>query len=127
MKRSSLRSYPAGTRSRTLERFRAGVPLLLVAFLFGCGENYCQSGPKYGMQCYTINEVEWQETQVRGETVAERYRGNAMTPSPGCVLATPSGLVQEPMTATAVGASSTSYVMSGACTTRREPAYGAVR
>jgi hypothetical protein len=88
----------------------------------GCGETYCQSGPKYGTQCYDINAVEWQETQVRGETISERYtRGpshptggpsNPLEPSPGCAVVTaPSGL----------------YVISEACSTRRQPAYGAVR
>jgi hypothetical protein len=89
-----------------------------------CGEQYCQSGPKYGMQCYDINSTEYQETQVRGETVSERYEPGPGHPvgagvtgperaSPGCaVLSDESGR---------------HWVMSEACQTRREPAYGAVR
>ena len=45
-------------------------------------EQYCQSGAKYARQCYTINEVEWQETQVRAEPPPER----TTEPSPGCAL-----------------------------------------
>jgi hypothetical protein len=49
---------------------------------FACGEQYCQRGPKDGGQCYTINEVEWQETQVRAEPPPEC----STEPSPGCEL-----------------------------------------
>ena len=93
--------------------------VLLGGALLGCGESYCQSGPKYGMQCYDINAIEWQETQVRGETVSERYAagpghpGAGISPSPGCAILT------NPTTGLSF--------MSGACTSRREPAYGAVR
>jgi hypothetical protein len=88
------------------------------AALTGCGERYCQSGPKYGTQCYDINSTEWQETQVRGETVSERYApgpghptGSA-EPSPGCaVIASEDG----------------TSIMSEACMSRRMPANGAVR
>ena len=92
------------------------------ASLTGCGETYCQSGPKYGTQCYDINAIEWQETQVRGETISERYAAGPSRPtgigatgpaqaSPGCAVLTNDSF----------------YVMSEACTTRRAAAYGAVR
>ena len=93
--------------------------IVLGAALPGCGESYCQSGPKYGMQCYDINAIEWQETQVRGETVSERYAAGpghpsaGPSPSPGCAFLT------NPTTGL--------YVMSGACASRRQPAHGAVR
>jgi hypothetical protein len=88
-----------------------------------CGEQYCQSGAKYGARCYTINEVEWQETQVRAEPPPER----ATEPSPGCVLMTPNGPYTVPQPGAASSARPQAYVMSGACVSRRVPAYGAVR
>jgi len=101
-------------------------PLLAIA-LAGCGEQYCQSGPKYGTQCYTINEVEWQETQVRGGPPEEA----STQPSPGCALLTPKGVVQQPLPSAAASAAPSRvpppYLMSGACTTRRRTAHGAVR
>jgi hypothetical protein len=116
----------ATSSSDTARRFshRIGlIALLVVSFgggasLTGCGEGYCQSGPKYGTQCYDMNSIEWQETQVRGETVSERYAAGPSHPvsspplSPGCVVA---------------GSPSSLYVASGACTSNRQPAYGAVR
>jgi hypothetical protein len=101
------------------------VTITLVGFalfgvaLPGCGETYCQSGPKYGTQCYDINSIEWQETQVRGETISERYAAGPSHPSaapevsPGCAVSA------NPNTGF--------YLMSGACSSRRQPAHGAVR
>jgi len=103
--------------------------VLLCAAAVACGENYCQSGPKYGTQCYTINEVEYQETQVRGET---ETRPPVLSPSPGCALAGSDGtLVQQPPPGAVPSASpmrpNTIYVMSGACVSRRVAAHAAVR
>ena len=101
--------------------------VLASALLSGCGEQYCQSGAKYGTQCPTINEVEWQRTQQREEPwPAER----TVTPAPGCVLATPRGYVQRPFTPTPTGSAANLpplYLMSGACVSRQQPVYGAVR
>ncbi len=30
----------------------------LFAFLAGCGSTYCQSGPRYGTQCYDVHRPE---------------------------------------------------------------------
>jgi hypothetical protein len=91
--------------------------------LAACGEQYCQRGAK-GAQCYTINQVEWQETQVKAEPPPER----TFEPSPGCVQLTPNG----PYVVPAASAGPTPsvpplYVMSGACISRRQPAHGAIR
>lgn len=93
--------------------------------LCACGEQYCQAGAKYGAQCYTINEVEWQETQVRAEPPPER----SIEPSPGCALMTGSGtyVVPQPSASGLSPPRPRAYVMSGACVSRRVPAYGAVR
>ena len=91
-----------------------------------CGEQYCQSGPKYGGQCYTINQVEWQESQVRSAPPPER----SIEPSQGCVLATPTGdyTVPPPVPSTTPApAKPNVYLMSGACVTRREPVHGATK
>lgn len=97
------------------------VALGLAMLLGGCGETYCQYGPKYGMQCHDINAQEHQETQVRGETVSERYMAGASHPrggrapaaaAPGCaVFRNDAGLL----------------VQSAACWSERQPAHGAVR
>jgi len=92
--------------------------------LAGCGESYCQSGAKYGTQCYSINDVEWQRTQQREERWPEE---RTTTPSPGCVLATPRGLVQQPYSPNASTTAQAPYLMSGACVSRQQPVYGAVR
>lgn len=108
----------------TLRFLSLFLPFAVVA----CGETYCQSGPKYGTQCYSMNEVEWQETQVRGET---EVRPPVTTPSPGCVLAGSDGtLVQQPLPGSSAPAPvkpGVLYAMSGACVSRRLPAHGAVR
>jgi hypothetical protein len=107
------------------------LPLLQVVFaaLFtcACGETYCQSGPKYGTQCPTINDVEWQRTQQREEPWPA---ARTTEPSPGCALVTPGGVIQRPNTARSSGAPSNlppPYLMSGACASRQQPVYGAVR
>ena len=92
--------------------------------LGACGEVYCQSGSKYGTQCYTMEQVEWQETQQRPDPPPER----ATEPSPGCVLMTPKGphVVPPPAPSwVAQPARPPFYVMSGACVTSRQTAYGA--
>lgn len=98
-----------------------------VCLLLGaCGEHYCQRGAIGGTQCYTINQVEWQETQVRGEPPVER----TFAPSPGCVLLTPNGSYTVPPPAPGGSASPSlppHYLMSGACISRRQPAHGAIR
>ena len=100
---------------------------LIPALLCGCDEAYCQSGAKYGKQCPTINEVEWQRTQQREEPWPPE---RTTQPAPGCVLATSAGLVQQPYTAGPTNAAASlpsSYLMSGACVSRQQPVYGAVR
>lgn len=93
-----------------------------------CGEQYCQSGPKYGNECYTINEVEWQESSARAEPPEER----ATEPAPGCALLNADGVYDEPMPGNGSGVVRAnqrpqSYAMSGACVTRRRTEHGAVR
>ena len=98
--------------------------VMLSACLMFRDEQYCQSGAKYASQCYTINEVEWQETQVRAEPPPER----ATEPSPGCALWTGRGpYMMPPPTSSGVARPTRPplYVMSGACVTRRETAHGA--
>jgi hypothetical protein len=107
------------------------LPLLLVVFaaLLTCacgGDTYCQSGPKYGTQCHTINDVEWQRTQQREEPWPT---ARTTDPSPGCVVMTPGGVRQRPSPASS-GAPATlppPYLMSAACASRQQPVYGAVR
>ncbi|HEX9618571.1 MAG TPA: hypothetical protein VF989_00465 [Polyangiaceae bacterium] len=119
------------TSQRRYARRRYPWSILLVASaasLSGCAEQYCQSGPKYGTQCYTINEVEWQETQVRSEPPpAER----SYLPSPGCVLVGTQGTVRQPLPNAAGGAPPGVppglHLLSGACVSRRVTAHGAVR
>jgi len=88
----------------------------------GCAEQYCQRGPRSGTKCYNINEVEWQETLQRPEPPRER----TTQPSPGCWLLNGDGVYVMPQGS---GGSSTatppSYLMSGACVTRRVPHHGA--
>jgi hypothetical protein len=100
--------------------------LATLAAVSGCAEGYCQSGPKYGMQCYSINELEWQEAQVRGE------RREQAAVSPGCVLATPGGFVQQPLPTGGGGvsmqpATAAPYLMSGACAPTRRSVPGPFR
>ena len=102
--------------------------LLAITSLSGaaCDHAYCQSGPKYGTQCLSLNDVEWQGTQQREEDP----RPHPVEPSPGCVLLTSRGLVQQPLTPGPRNAPSPlpkSYLMSGACVPRQQPVYGAVR
>lgn len=48
----------------------ARVAFLLLALLLvsGCAETYCQSGPLYGTQCYSTNEIDLQRSISRGES-----------------------------------------------------------
>jgi hypothetical protein len=106
---------------------RAALVAFAIPWLSACGEAYCQTGPKSGTQCYNINDVEWQRTQQREEPwPAER----TTQPSPGCVLATPTGLTQQPLNGGGSGNSASvppPYLMSGACLSRQQPVYGALR
>lgn len=94
------------------------------ALLLGCGEQYCQKGANGPMRCYTINEVEYQETLSQPPAPPER----SMQPTPGCALLTPNGVYTMPQ---GTGGSSTAtpplYLMSGACVSRRQPVHGALR
>ena len=98
--------------------------LSLSAILGGCGESYCQSGPKYGTQCYSQNDVEWQRTQQREEPWPD---ARTTQPSPGCALATAHGLAQQPYSPNASSSAQPPYLMSSACISRQQPVYGAVR
>jgi hypothetical protein len=109
--------------------------VVIGSLLVACGETYCQSGAKYGAQCMSRNDIEMQETQVRGETEDRRLPINT-DPLPGCVMATPSGLVRQPPPSSSAGQPATgtalwkyggSYVVSGACVPSRQPSYGSVR
>jgi len=96
---------------RVARRRAFGVGSLVAAVLLsGCGETYCQSGPKYGTQCYSMNDTEWQQTQVRGDFDVPS-RPEPPQPSPGCAVLGASG----------------AYLVSGACLPQRVPAPGAVR
>ena len=94
------------------------------AFAFalgGCSELYCQSGSKYGTQCYSTNEVEWQETMVREPPPPEK----STRPSPGCALVTDHGvhmMSQNPN----VHATPPAFLMSDACVSHRQPVEGAL-
>ena len=33
------------------------LPVALAVLLFACSGSHCQSGPKYGTQCYSENEI----------------------------------------------------------------------
>ena len=126
MKESSRAMKPIEHGSN---RWRGLLRVTLLAFaatwLSACGEAYCQSGPKSGTQCYNINDVEWQRSQQREEPwPAER----TTQPSPGCVLATPTGLTQQPLNGSNNSAAvPPPYLMSGACVSRQQPVYGALR
>jgi hypothetical protein len=110
--------------------FRLGSELLFVLAALlasACSDTYCQSGPKYGTQCRTINDVEWQRTQQREEPWPA---ARATEPTPGCALVSPGGVVQQPYGAGSSGAPSNlppRYLMSAACASRQQPVYGAVR
>jgi hypothetical protein len=92
--------------------------------LLGCGEQYCQRDVKSGLRCYTINEVEYQETLSRPEPAPER----ATQPSPGCVLLTSSGPYTMPQGNAGSGSiTPPAYLMSGACVSRRQTVQGALR
>jgi hypothetical protein len=116
-------------RPSTLSHWLAWAVLAALAstWLCGCAETYCQSGPKSGTQCFNINDVELQRTQQREEPwPAER----TTEPSPGCLLATPTGLTQQPLNGAGSGSSASvppPYLMSGACVSRQQPVYGALR
>jgi hypothetical protein len=87
----------------------------------GCSELYCQSGSKYGTQCYSTNEVEWQETMVREPPPPEK----STQPSPGCALLTKEGvhvMSQNPN----VTSKPPAYLMSDACVSHRQPVEGAL-
>lgn len=95
---------------------------LVFAFAVGgCSELYCQSGSKYGTQCYSINEVEWQETMVREPPPPEK----STRPSPGCALLTEDGVYMMPQNPNAT-ATPPAYLMSEACITRRQTVEGAL-
>lgn len=98
--------------------------LSLGAVLGGCSESYCQSGPKYGTQCYSVNDVEWQRTQQREEPWPA---ARTTQPSPGCALVTTHGLAQQPYSPNASSSAQPPYLMSSACVSRQQPVYGAVR
>lgn len=89
-----------------------GVALLATA----CGEQYCQTGAKGPTRCYTINEMEYQETLARPVPPPER----STQASPGCLLFGPNYIVPQ-----GNGGSSTAtppvYLISGACVSRRLP------
>lgn len=110
-----------------MTRLHSALLAVSVAAL-GCAETYCQSGAKHGTQCPTINEVEWQETQVRSEPPAPE---RSYVPSPGCALAGAQSVVQQPLPNASGGplpsASANAYLFSGACVSRRVTAHGAVR
>lgn len=89
----------------------------------GCSELYCQSGSKYGTQCHSINEVEWQETMVRPPPEPQR----ATQPSPGCALVTTKGIYTMPQNPNATATPTAPYLMSGACVTRRQPVAASIR
>jgi len=59
---------------------------------------------------------------VKAEPPPER----GTEPSPGCVLLTPNGSYTVPQPGKATRRPQT-YLMSGACVSRRLPAYGAIR
>lgn len=42
--------------------------IVALAFVPGCAEAYCQSGPLYGTQCYSSNEIDLQRQNSRGES-----------------------------------------------------------
>lgn len=100
-----------------------------------CAESYCQYGPKHGGQCYSTNEIEWQEAQLG----REHPPAQAVVPAPGCVTLTPQGLVQQPLPRTSAPPPRASApippappqapvgLLSTACLNRRVPANGAVR
>lgn len=91
----------------------------LATLLGGCGEQYCQMSAKSGTRCYNINEVEWQETQSRPPPPPERET----QPAPGCALLTDDGVYMMPQDANQ-SQRPPSYLMSGACVTRRKPVPG---
>ncbi|HLV64593.1 MAG TPA: hypothetical protein VKY73_02225 [Polyangiaceae bacterium] len=99
--------------------------MALSIVLGACGEQYCQVGPKYGTQCYAINEVEWHEAQVGPEPAPER----ATQPAPGCAVLSRQGVTVVPQPGAGGSPSSPQgpYLTSGACVSRRVPAPGAVR
>jgi hypothetical protein len=104
----------------------AGLTALVATMNCSCAERYCQSGSN-GTQCPTINEIEWQRTQQREEPWPAEQ---TTEPAPGCVLSTPTGFVQRPYPANASGAPASLppvYLASGACVSRQQPVYGAVR
>lgn len=84
--------------------------------LLGCAETYCQSGPKYGTVCYDFNEIEWQETQIKGEPPPLEIPSSQPAPGFGPTAGAPS-----------VGSRPPAYLMSGACSSLRQPANAAIR
>jgi hypothetical protein len=94
---------------------------LLAVAATACGEQYCQRGAAGPTRCYTINEMEYQETLSRPEPPPER----ATQPSPGCYLIGPNSFV--PQGNGGSRPATPPYLMSGACVSRRQPAHGAVR
>lgn len=106
---------------------RVALAALAPTLLAACSETYCQSGSKYGTQCPTINDVEWQRTQQREEPWPPE---RTTEPAPGCWVYTRSQVVQQPFSASGSGAPRSlppPYLMSSACVSRQQPVYGAVR
>jgi hypothetical protein len=100
---------------------------LVLTVLCGCCGTYCQSGPKYGTQCRNINDVEWQRTQQREEPWPAAQTNTA---APGCLLVSPTKLAQQSLTVGPTNSAASvppPYLMSGACLSRQQPVYGAVR
>jgi hypothetical protein len=107
-----------------MPRLLASLTLVLaLGGVAGCSELYCQSGPKYGTQCYSINEVEWQETMVAPPPPPQR----STQPSPGCALLTPNGVYTMSQNPNATATPTPPYLMSGACVTRRQPVAASIR
>lgn len=97
------------------------LPWLVALLLPACGEQYCQRGANGPTRCYTINEVEYQETLSRPPPPPER----ATQPSPGCFLIGPNTFV--PQGGAGSATPTPPYLMSGACVSRRQPVHGALR
>ena len=103
---------------------RGLLPSVALASLIvlACEPRYCQVGPKSGTQCYEPNEIEHQETVARSAPPPAPIR--PIQPSPGCWLATPSGIVTAP--SAGAPAIPPPYLMSGACVSQRQPVHAAI-
>nr|PZN21897.1 MAG: hypothetical protein DIU78_16625 [Pseudomonadota bacterium] len=129
----SVSLHSSTTRSRRALCFSPGMVVRVAAFgamaiplvLAACSEQYCQIGPKYGKQCYSVNDVEWQEALVGPEPEPRR----STDPAPGCAVLSQSGVTVMPQPGAGGSPSPPRGVslMSGACVSRRAPVAGAVR